>query len=107
MNNHNGLRRENRVGAKSKALMTWMDETGNPMTSRGECIDVSPSGIRILIVAKIPIGTVVQVQAPDMRVHGSACVRTCSRDRMDYIVGLEFVGGFQWSAEGRVPKCYD
>ena len=102
-----GLRREDRVEKRTKALLTWMDEHGDPMTCRGECVDVSTNGVRVLLTAKIPVGTVVQVQASDIGVHGSACVRTCQREKMDYIAGMEFVGGFQWKSGVSAPRCYD
>lgn len=103
----NGLRREGRTDSKGKVRLTWVDEQGNPFTSRGECIDVSTNGLRIIVTARIAQGTVVQVEAKDLKVHGSACVRSCQREKLDYILGMEFVGGFQWNPNAAAPRCYD
>ncbi|HEY3740293.1 MAG TPA: PilZ domain-containing protein [Bryobacteraceae bacterium] len=94
------LRRDNRLNFPGKVSLTWSDEASHPFARNGECLDISPSGLKVKLDSNIPIRTVVTVKAKELELHGSASVRSCVRTGSKYTIGLEFVGGMKW----RIPS---
>lgn len=90
------LRRDSRLLFSGKIGLTWATPTGDACARNGECIDVSPSGLKVKVDTPIATRTVVTVRAKELVLHGSASVRSCTRSGVRYIIGLEFVGGMRW-----------
>lgn len=64
--------------------------------SMGECVDISRTGLRILISVPIPLRTSVCFKADCLAFGGSGIVRFCKRLNGKYVVGLDFSGGLTW-----------
>jgi hypothetical protein len=63
---------------------------------QGQCIDASGLGMRIRLEKPIPVGTVLSLQSPELRLSGDAAVRHCSRQGAVFEAGVEFLGGMEW-----------
>jgi len=97
------LRKDNRLGRGGKVNLTWADEHGHPYASNGECVDISIKGIKVMVDSEIPTRTVVTLKSPQLVLHGSASVRSCTRIGARYVMGLEFVGGMKWQIPADDP----
>jgi hypothetical protein len=62
----------------------------------GECVDVSRTGLRILISQPIPDRTCVSFKSDALALAGSGTVRFSRRHKGRYLVGLDFAGGLAW-----------
>ncbi len=62
----------------------------------GACVDISRTGLRMLISDPIPVGTKVSFKSDCLALGGSGTVRFCKRQTGKYMIGLDFAGGLQW-----------
>jgi hypothetical protein len=91
------LRQTGRFQYTGKVLLSWMDRDGTSRSLSGECIDISEGGIRVRLRNPLDVRTYVSIKCPAANLHGSASVRSCVRERMAYIAGLQFTGGMKLS----------
>jgi hypothetical protein len=82
----------------------WETEDGGARYLKGEAEDLSESGISLIVQERIPLRTVVCVEALEKHSRASATVRRCDQIGLRYRVGLEFTHGSNLS---RTPKSYD
>lgn len=87
------LRTGQRIAFKTKAVVTWMDRTGNACSAIGECLDLSEAGMKVAMPMPLEVRTYVSVRCDAAKFHGSASVRSCAHGNMNYELGLEFTGG--------------
>lgn len=66
----------------------------------GVCMDISRTGVRLLISDPIPVQTTVSFKADSLALSGSGTVRHYKRQNGKYVVGLEFGGGLKWLGNG-------
>jgi len=78
-------------------MLSWIDREGIQRTLNGECIDISEGGMRIRLKNVLDVRTYVSIKFPLANLHGSASVRSCVRERMTFIAGLQFTGGMKLS----------
>jgi hypothetical protein len=69
--------------------------------SMGECMDISRTGLRMLMSDPIPTRTSVCFKADCLAFGGSGTVRHCKKLKAKYIIGVDFAGGLQWLATGQ------
>jgi hypothetical protein len=62
----------------------------------GVCVDISRTGVRLLISDPIPVRTTVCFKSDSLALSGSGTVRHYKRQNGKYMVGLEFAGGLNW-----------
>ena len=93
------LRQTERVEYAGKVMLSWLDPEGNSCTLQGECLNLSEGGIRIRLKNPLDIRAYVNLKFPSANLHGSASVRSCVRERMSFIAGLQFTGGIKLSPE--------
>lgn len=98
------LRRVERHPFEGPLRVFWEAEDGNPRFVKGQAQDISEQGVSVLIQEKIPLRTVVCVEALEKHARASALVRRCDQIGLRYRVGLEFTHGGSLT---RTPKCYD
>jgi hypothetical protein len=91
------LRQSGRFQYGGKILLSWIDRDNTPRSLSGECLDISEGGIRIRIHSPLEIHTYVSIKFPGANLHGAASVRSCMRERMGFIAGLQFTGGMKFS----------
>lgn len=96
MSDDSGLRRHDRATKAAGVQIVWKDRTGEDKFMMGSTVDVSESGIRLEVREAIDQRTYVTIQCPELGIHGSASVRSCSRRGTKFLLGLEFSGGLRW-----------
>ena len=81
--------------------VSWQARSGEMLTIRAKCLDLSDHGARIECEQPIEVRTNVYVQAPAHGLMGNATVRYCRRSGMKHIVGLLFSSVAREAEEGR------
>jgi hypothetical protein len=79
----------------------WEDERGGQHFCRAEARDVSETGLSVTIRERVPLRALVQVECLANQVKGTANVRRCEQRGLDFIVGLEFMGGMRQASKTR------
>jgi len=70
--------------------VSWLDANQNQKFTRGRCLDLSASGIRIETPEAIPLRSYVSVYIESLTLKTSASVRHVVRSAGKYSIGLEF-----------------
>ncbi len=84
------LRKSSRVVLPGMVRLTWQDANGCQKFTRGRCLDLSASGIRVEVPEPIPLRSYVTVKLENVDLTSSASVRHVGRLAGKYWVGLEF-----------------
>ena len=79
-----------RFKIKCRIVVYWEDVEGNTQKVRARGVDLSRVGARIESPEPLRPGTHVFIQAPELKLMGSAIVRHCKASGFKYRVGLEF-----------------
>ena len=82
-------RREARHSFEARGWLSWRDAAGERRQSRGYCLNVSETGLRIEIPEPVDVGVDVRVGIPGVEPK-PATVIYCKRIGPRYAVGLEF-----------------
>jgi len=90
-------RNEDRYVLSAKIRLTWQDERGAPHFGYSQGINISGSGLAVLVEEKIPVRSNVGFEIPRMKLRGSGSVRYLRRRGPKHIVGIEFGGSFRWN----------
>ena len=85
--------------------MSWLDRNGNPCTSHAECVDLSEGGMRVRLRSPVEVRTFVSLKFQTGNLHGAACVRSCTSERLSFLIGLQFTGGMRGPIETAVAKA--
>ncbi|MBS1832604.1 MAG: PilZ domain-containing protein [Acidobacteria bacterium] len=75
--------------------MTWTDAQGTSCSGKGECVDISEGGIKLRMQSPLDVRGYVSIKFRDANLHGAASVRSCVRNNLTYLVGLEFTRGLK------------
>lgn len=99
MTSEGKLRRHDRSVNAASVQMVWKDRrSGEDKYMNGSTVDVSESGLRLQVREAIETQTYVTLQCASLGIHGTASVRSCSRQGNKFLLGLEFSGGLRWKA---------
>ncbi|PYT29487.1 MAG: hypothetical protein DMG57_11325 [Acidobacteria bacterium] len=79
-----------RFKIKTRIVVYWEDIEGNTQKVRARGVDFSRAGARIESPEPMRPGDHVFIQAPELKLMGSAIVRHCKARGFKYRVGLEF-----------------
>ncbi len=90
------LRRHARVTMDSPVQVLWRGPSGTEMSVNGSTVDISEAGLRIKVPVPIEKGVYVGFNASKVPLQGTASVRSCKRQGVGYLVGLEFSGNLRW-----------
>lgn len=82
-----------RVQISGVVRLYWEDERGMQRHVRATAKDVSSSGLSVTLREPIPMRSLVQWECEANKSKGPATVRRCEQRGLDYVVGLEFMGG--------------
>jgi hypothetical protein len=77
----------------------WRDTSGGDKFAIVKSFDISESGMRIELPEPVEPRSFVQLQCPELGLQGTASVRSCSRQGVRFMIGLEFAGGLKWGRE--------
>jgi hypothetical protein len=90
------LRRHQRTPIAAPVQLSWTDRDGNLKFIYAKILDISESGIRVEAGEPLAKQAYVALRAEKIALQGSASVRSCTKQRTKYVVGLEFSGGLKW-----------
>jgi len=79
----------------------WEDENGAQHFCQADAKDASSTGMSVTIRNRLPMRALVQVECLANKMKGSATVRRCEQRGLNFLVGLEFVGGLNQQAKMR------
>ena len=66
---------------------------GHYLNLRGQCENVSDSGIQVILPEPLEPQSFVAVLSSKLGIHGSGSFRHCRRVARGYLVGIHFSGG--------------
>jgi len=87
------IRRESRVTSGDPVRVSWEDVTEGQRFAIGKCVDVSASGLRIEVLAPIPVHTRLMIRAERLGLSGPAVVKHSLRRGGKYVIGLQLSEG--------------
>jgi hypothetical protein len=100
MRTRHDLRRQDRQLCEDKITVTWHDTGGQNKFAVARVIDISKSGIKLLMPEAPPLHSYVTLKAIKLGLLGNASVRYCVRTPASkYAVGAEFTAGLHWTPE--------
>src|SRR5262245_30753731 len=82
-------RRSPRTICAMPVVVAWTDDTGSDRVTRGHCIEVSETGLRLKLSQPIPFLSFVILRLERAGLAVSGRVRHVRRQGLDAIVGLE------------------
>jgi hypothetical protein len=91
-------RRHARFKLNGKLALSWHDPRSGVHRITAKCVDVSRSGLSIELARPLEVRTIVNIHSPDLKISGVASVRSVRPRGMHYVVGVEFVGGMEYTA---------
>jgi len=91
-----GVRRDDRIPAEELIEVTWKDRYGQEKFVKARTLNVSESGMKIEMPEQLEKLAYVTFRSHALSLHGTASVRSCTRQGTKYLVGLEFSGGLRW-----------
>jgi hypothetical protein len=81
--------------------VSWQTRSGETVSIRAKCTDISNQGARIECAQPIDWRTNVYLQAPAYGLMGNATVRYCRRSGTKHIIGLLFSSPASQADQGR------
>ena len=84
------LRVDRRSKTKSPMKLSWQDSTGNRYSLGVQTLDMTSQGARVESTEPMAPGLYVLLEAPKLKLMGSAVVRHCGRRGQNYHIGLDF-----------------
>ena len=84
---------QNRTTLHAFVTLTWTEKTGRAKTSKCRCIDIAQSGMSVVMPDRAEFRSFVHVYSRELGLVGQASVRNQRPEGMNYITGLEFLGG--------------
>ena len=91
-----GIRRDARIPAEELVEITWKDRFGQEKFAKARTLNVSEMGMRVEMPEPLDRLAYVTFRSSALALHGTASVRSCTRQAAKYLVGLEFSGGLKW-----------
>jgi hypothetical protein len=90
-------RRFRRQEKPGKVHLNWLDGEGHSFQATAQVLDVSKTGMRVDLEKPIAAGTMVNLESVDFHVAGVAMVKHCRAKGLNWVAGLQFAGGLEWS----------
>jgi len=94
-------RRHPRSHVGTTVPILWVDEDGREGLLQGRLIDVSVSGAKVFVPARLPERTLVTFNCQPLGVGGRGTVRYCNSVKGGYEVGLELSNGTGWRDQNK------
>ncbi len=95
----NDIRKSARIPWITKVTVSWTGRSGNQDWSNAECVDISRNGMRLRMKTPLEIRSLISLRCVKPNIQGAASVRSCVRQNMTYLVGIEFGGGMECNVE--------
>lgn len=81
---------DRRAKTKSPMKLSWQDSTGNRYSIGVQTLDMTSQGARVESAEPMAPGLYVLLEAPKLKLMGSAVVRHCGLRGKIYHIGLDF-----------------
>ena len=81
---------DRRTKTKSPMKLSWQDSTGNRYSIGVQTVDMTSQGARVESPEPMAPGLYVLLEAPKLKLMGSAVVRHCGLRGKHYQIGLDF-----------------
>jgi hypothetical protein len=81
---------DRRSKTKSPMKLSWQDATGNRYSIGVQTLDMTSQGARVESSEPMAPGLYVLLEAPKLKLMGSAIVRHCGLRGKNYQIGLDF-----------------
>lgn len=95
-------RQEDRELCAELVKVQWETDSGNIQCEWAILGDISSSGASLEIEVPIPNDTVVSLHFANE--HCQARTKYCKFDKVNYLLGVQFEEGYQWSRRRFKPK---
>jgi len=79
-----------RLKTKSPMTLSWQDAAGNRCSIDVQAVDMSSQGARVESPEPMAPGAYVLIEAPKLKLMGSAIVRHCGLRGKKFHIGLDF-----------------
>ncbi len=83
------LRRTDRRPFRTAVDLSWTEASDELRFTRGRCVDISGSGLRLEVDDPVPARALANVRIPRLHLGGTASIRHVRRVGMKYTVGLQ------------------
>jgi hypothetical protein len=87
------LRRDPRLASGDAVRISWEDLAVGQRFALGKCVDVSASGLKIEVLAPIPVHTSLMIRAENLGLSGPAVVKHSLRRGAKYVIGVQLSEG--------------
>jgi hypothetical protein len=89
-------RKHHRDALNGSLLILWLDEDGRERICKGHCVDVSSTGLRLRLQAKLPTRAIVMFNSPEIGIAGQGVTRFSVLKRAEFEIGIECRSGTGW-----------
>jgi hypothetical protein len=97
-------RKKERSPVECNLIVFWMESNGMDHWAKAKSVDFSESGLSILVSSRIEPRTLVRIKSDDQPdLAGTASVRSCVRNGLNYRIGLEYPGGAKLKVRKQPP----
>jgi hypothetical protein len=90
------LRKHPRYPLSGTVRILWEDSEARQVVTRARLVDVSVSGVQLMVENPIPIRTLIYCNEPALSIAGRGSVRYCQFSKGKYRIGIDFAGGTGW-----------
>ena len=101
MSARHDLRRHTRQSCNPTVKIMWCDTSGHDKFANATALDISETGVRLKVPEALVVQSCVTLRSENLKLHGQASVRYCSRIGTTYAIGLEFGRGVRWSPSAK------
>ena len=91
------LRRHARRSFSATIRVGWQDQSGHDKTALTRSFDISESGLRFELPEAVKVRSDVTLRCDKIGLQARGSVRSCVHQRLKYMVGVEFGGGYRWT----------
>jgi hypothetical protein len=97
-------RRYSRKPVGGTVSILCQDDDGHESLYQARLLDVSVSGAKLWLPARLPARALVSFNSPDLGLGGRGTVRYCNAVKGGYEVGLEVCNGTGWREQNADPR---
>jgi PilZ domain len=90
------LRRHRRYPLAGSVRILFQDAAGRDVVSKGQLVNVSVSGLQMMVDHQIPVRSYLFCNEPKLGISGRGSVRYCRYLKGKYAVGVDFSSGTGW-----------
>jgi hypothetical protein len=100
------LRRHARLPFEERMQVSWKDSHGRVLDQPVKCLDLSAEGARLETARPLPPRATITLKSTRYGSLGTASVRHCARQGLNYWIGVEFTTSQALAGPGR-KRCLE